>query len=206
MSVRTNGKVDGSVRINGGTPLTDEITMTFAGALPLVLRREARRVANIGFGTGMTTHVLLASPTIERVDTIEIEPAMVKAGELLRRVNARAGRSAQPLPLRGRQDLFRRPAAALRRDHLRAVQPLGERRREPVLGGVLPRRAQVPRARGLFVQWVQLYETTPKLLATIVAALEENFSDYEFWLANDHDLLIIASHRGMVPSPGPARL
>ena len=90
MSVRTNGKVDGSVRINGGTPLTDEITMTFAGALPLVLAPQARRVANIGFGTGMTTHVLLASPTIERVDTIEIEPAMVKAGELLRRVNWRA--------------------------------------------------------------------------------------------------------------------
>ena len=53
------------------------------------------------------------------------------------------------------------------------------------------------------MQWVQLYETTPKLLATVVAALEENFSDYEFWLANDHDLLIIASHRGMVPSPDP---
>jgi hypothetical protein len=57
---------------------------------------------------------------------------------------------------------------------------------------------------GLFVQWVQLYETTPKLLATVVAALEENFSDYEFWLANDHDLLIIASHRVNGASPDRA--
>jgi spermidine synthase len=204
MSVRTNGKVDGSVRINGGTPLTDEITMTFAGALPLVLAPQARRVANIGFGTGMTTHVLLASPTIERVDTIEIEPAMVKAGELLRRVNWRA--LDDPRSRFHYEDAKTYFAAQQQRYDVIISEPSN-----PWVSGVASlfsaefyrdvRRYLEP--GGLFVQWVQLYETTPKLLATVVAALEENFSDYEFWLANDHDLLIIASHRGMVPSPDP---
>ncbi|HVJ13710.1 MAG TPA: hypothetical protein VNC62_19220, partial [Burkholderiales bacterium] len=90
ISVRTNGKIDGSVRINAGPPLTDEVMMTMLGAVPLILAPHARRFANIGFGTGMTTHVLLASPTLERVDTIEIEPVMVQAGRLLRRANSRA--------------------------------------------------------------------------------------------------------------------
>ena len=33
----------------------------------------------IGIGTGLTTHTLLQSLDIERVDTVEIEPAMAEA-------------------------------------------------------------------------------------------------------------------------------
>ena len=202
ISVRTNGKVDGSVRIDGGAPLSDEITMTFAGALPLVLAPQARRVANIGFGTGMTTHVLLASPGIERVDTIEIEPAMVKAGELLRRVNWRA--LDDPRSRFFYEDAKTYFAAQQQRYDVIISEPSN-----PWVSGVASlfsvefyrdvRSYLVP--GGLFVQWVQLYETTPKLLATVVAALEENFSDYEFWLANNNDLLIVAAHGGAVPAP-----
>src|SRR6185503_4984135 len=57
---------------------------------------------------------------------------------------------------------------------------------------------------GLFVQWVQLYEMTPALLATVVAALEPHFTDYEIWQANDGDLVIVAAHGGMVPRPDAA--
>ena len=57
---------------------------------------------------------------------------------------------------------------------------------------------------GLFVQWLQIYEMTPALLATVVAALELHFSDYELWQANDGDLLIVASHNGRVPRPDAA--
>jgi spermidine synthase len=202
MSVRTNGKVDGSVRIDGGAPLTDEITMTFAGALPLVLAPQARRVANIGFGTGMTTHVLLASPTLERVDTIEIEPAMVRAGELLRRVNWRA--LDDPRSRFHYEDAKTYFAAQRQRYDVIISEPSN-----PWVSGVASlfsvefyhdvRRYLEP--GGLFVQWVQLYETTPKLLATIVAALEANFQDYEFWLANNNDLLIVAANGGAVPAP-----
>jgi spermidine synthase len=54
---------------------------------------------------------------------------------------------------------------------------------------------------GLLVQWVQLYEITPALLATIVAALHANFTDYEFWLPGSADLVIVAAHNGAVPAP-----
>ncbi len=64
--------------------------MVLAGALPLLLKPEAREIANIGFGSGLTTHVLLASPNVERVDTVEIEPAMVRGAALFRPLNERA--------------------------------------------------------------------------------------------------------------------
>ena len=202
ISMRTNGKVDGSIRIDGGLPVTDEVTMTLAGALPLVLVPQARRVANIGFGTGMTTHVLLASSTLERVDTVEIEPAMVRAGELLRRYNSRA--LDDPRSRIHYEDAKTYFAAHPQRYDVIVSEPSN-----PWVSGVASlfsrefygdvRRYLAP--HGLFVQWMQLYETTPKLLATVVAALEENFSDYEFWLSNNNDLLIVAVQQGHVPAP-----
>ena len=56
------------------------------------------------------------------------------------------------------------------------------------------------------MQWVNLYEMAPLLLATIVVALDANFDDYEFWLANDSDLLIVAAHKGKVPLPSAPAL
>ena len=47
--------------------------------LPAEHQAGSRSVANIGFGSGLTTHTLLASPAIQRLDSIEIEPLMVEA-------------------------------------------------------------------------------------------------------------------------------
>jgi spermidine synthase len=47
-------------------------------------------VANIGLGSGITTHTLLASPRLTRVDTIEIEPAMREGAKIFSTRNRRA--------------------------------------------------------------------------------------------------------------------
>jgi spermidine synthase len=201
-SIRTNGKVDGSVRLDGGAPAEDEITMTFTGALPLFLAPDARRIANIGFGTGMTTHVLLASPRVERVDTIEIEPAMVQAAAGFRRVNWRAYEDARShIHYEDAKTYF---SAQRQRYDVIVSEPSN-----PWVSGVASlfsaefyrdvRRYLAD--GGLLVQWVQLYEITPALVATVIAALEANFTDYEFWLANNADLIIVAAHDGLVPRP-----
>jgi spermidine synthase len=201
-SLRTNGKVDGSVRMDGGAPAEDEITMTFTGALPLILAPQARRVANIGFGTGMTTHVLLASPRIERVDTIEIEPAIVQAASRFRRVNWRA--LDDPRSRIHYEDAKTYFSAQQQRYDVIVSEPSN-----PWVSGVASLfSAEFYRDvrryledGGLFLQWVQLYEMTPLLLGTIVAALDGNFSDYEFWLSNSGDMVIVAAHNGKVPAP-----
>jgi spermidine synthase len=80
VSLRTNGKSDGSVNMDaGGVRGSDEITMVLTGALPLALKPQAKTAAVIGLGTGLTMHTLLQSLDIERVETVEIEAAMAEA-------------------------------------------------------------------------------------------------------------------------------
>ena len=80
ISLRTNGKSDGSINLNAeGERGTDEITMVLTAALPLALKPETRSAAVIGIGTGLTTHTLLQSLDLERVETVEIESAMAEA-------------------------------------------------------------------------------------------------------------------------------
>jgi predicted membrane-bound spermidine synthase len=80
VSLRTNGKSDGSINMDlEGQRGTDEVTMVLTAAIPLALKPDARSAAVIGIGTGLTSHTLLQSLTLERVDTIEIEPAMAEA-------------------------------------------------------------------------------------------------------------------------------
>jgi hypothetical protein len=48
---------------------------------------------------------------------------------------------------------------------------------------------------GLLVQWMQLYEIDPALVATILRALGEEFAHYAIYAASDNDLLIVAGER-----------
>ena len=64
--------------------------MTLLGSLPFVHVPRAKTVAVIGFGTGMSTATILGAPGVERVDTIEIEPAMVEGARNFSFRNQRA--------------------------------------------------------------------------------------------------------------------
>ena len=82
MAIATNGKPDAHIQIRPGAASLDEITMTVAAGLPLAMHPSPRRIANIGIGSGLTTHVLLTDPAVQSVDTIEIEPLMARAARL----------------------------------------------------------------------------------------------------------------------------
>ena len=62
-----------------GERISDEITMTLTGVIPLAYRPDAKTAAVIGIGTGLTTHTLLGSSALRTVETVEIEPAMAEA-------------------------------------------------------------------------------------------------------------------------------
>src|SRR3984957_9562340 len=79
VTIATNGKPDAAVQMGPGEASVDESTMVLAAAIPLSMQPHPRRVANIGFGSGLTAHTLLASGLIDRLDSIEIEPFMVEA-------------------------------------------------------------------------------------------------------------------------------
>ena len=204
-SLRTNGKSDGSINLDrDGTRGSDEITMVLTAALPLALRPDARSAAVIGIGTGLTTHTLLQSLSIERVETIEIESAMAEAARGFMPRNSGA---------------FADPRGAILIDDAKSFFSTQRRRYDliisepsnPWVSGVSSlftaqfyRRVRGHLAPGgMLVQWFQLYEIDPSLVATVIGALGEVFPHYSIYAPSDHDLLVIAAEQPVPAAPQP---
>jgi spermidine synthase len=193
-SLRTNGKSDGSINMDAaGQRGTDEITMVLTAALPLALKPEVRSAAVIGLGTGLTTHTLLQSLDIERVETVEIEPAMAEAARGFMPRNS--GAFADPRGTILIDDAKSFFSAGRRSYDLIVSEPSN-----PWVSGVssLFTREFYRRIRkhlnrgGLLVQWIQLYEIDASLVATVLGALGAEFPHYAVYAASDYDLLIVA--------------
>jgi spermidine synthase len=205
LAILTNGKSDASVSMGTGETFSiDEPTMRLAGALPMSLHPQARTAAVIGFGSGLTTDTLLANPRLTRVDTVEIEPEMVRGARHFRPRNERA---------------YTDPRSRVVIDDAKtffATQPdkydlVISEPSNPWVSGVaglfsdefyrLVRRHLAQ--EGLLVQWIQLYEITPDLVVSVLKAIENNFSDYVVYAANDGDAIVVARN-GKVPAlPDP---
>ncbi|MGQ0509053.1 MAG: spermidine synthase, partial [Betaproteobacteria bacterium] len=160
-------------------------------------------VAVIGIGTGLTTHTMLANTELERVDTIEIEPAMAEAARGFVPRNSAA---------------FADPRGAILIDDAKTFFSTRNRRYDiivsepsnPWVSGVssLFTREFYRRIRGhlnpggMLAQWFQLYEIDASLLASVMNALGSVFPHYAVFAPSDHDLLIVASATAL---PLPAK-
>jgi spermidine synthase len=200
--ISTNGKPDAAIQMRDGLPPTDdEPTMVLAATLPLAMLDAPRQVGVIGFGSGLTTHTLLGDPRLERVDTIEIEPAMVEGARVFGpRVERAYTDPRSRIVIDDAKSYF---SGQKNRYDIIVSEPSN-----PWISGVGALFSKefyqfIPRHltdNGLFVQWVQLYEIDDRLVASILAGLTSStFSDYGAWLANSTDLLIIASKNGPLP-------
>ena len=196
VSLRTNGKSDGSINLDrDGVRGTDEITMVLTGALPLALRPDAKTAAVIGIGTGLTTHTLLQSLEIERVDTIEIEAAMAEAarGFMPRNVGA----FADP-----RGAILIDDAKTFFSAHGRRYDVIVSEPSNPWVAGVgdlftsefYDAAARRLRPGGVFTQWVQCYEISSATQATILRTLARRFPHGQvFFFREASDMVIVAS-------------
>lgn len=208
LSLLTNGKSDGAMAASlDRPPGGDELTMVTLGALPLALHAQPRQVGVIGWGLGLSTHTLLGSDRVQRVETVEIEPLVHRAGAQLfaRRID------------RALND----PRSQLHFDDARRFYASGRRSYDVIVSE--PSNPWVSGVAGLFttefyrflhghlaqdgllVQWLQTYEIDDALLASILAALLENFPDAQVYLAQDNDLVVVAC-RSRCPDPVAARL
>jgi hypothetical protein len=206
--IRTNGKTDAEMTIDPREPPTaDEPTMALLAALPMALHPQARKAACIGLGSGITTHVLLGNPRLTQVDTIEIEREMVRGAELFRPWNELA---------------YTDPRSRIVVDDAKtffAAQPVKydlivSEPSNPWVSGVanlfsdefykLVRRHLD--GNGVFVQWIQLYETDVSLVVSVLKALEANFDDYVVYASSDLDLLVAASNGRSLGPPDPGVL
>jgi spermidine synthase len=202
ISIRTNGKSDGAMTTRpedeGAGP--DEYTMIMAGLFPLAHVPGAKTVAVIGYGTGMSTAALLAAPGIERVDTIEIEPAMMEGARHFRPFTD--ANYEDPRSFVIFDDAKSYFARSNRKYDIIMSEPSN-----PWVSGVssLFTREFYARVKGqinpggVMVQWIHTYSFNEALLASIVRAMRESFPEFVVYAPNNGDLIFVASPSGPVP-------
>lgn len=191
----TNGKPDASMR-PAPDKSGDESTQTLLGTIPLLLAPHKEKIAIIGFGSGMTTHATLAFNEVKHVDTIEIEPEMIKAARLFHEKTYRAFEDPRSTIIH--EDAKTYFAANKSNYDIIIAEPSN-----PWVSGVsslfttefYDETKKHLTEEGVFAQWVQTYELAPHLLASIANALDENFEYYDLYAIDDSDLLFIASDK-----------
>jgi spermidine synthase len=195
VTIATNGKPDASLQMGEGEASVDETTMVLAAAIPLSMQPHPARVANIGFGSGLTTHTLLASELIGHLDSIEIEPVMVEA--------ARKGFGPRI------DDVFTDPRSHVVYEDAKTFfassrEPydlIVSEPSNPWVSGVATlfsdefygRITHYLTPDGYFVQWMQVYETNADILASVIKALAPHFGAYALYNVDDLDVLIVAT-------------
>lgn len=186
-----NGKSDGNTR-------KDAATTVMGGLLGALTHPRPTSAMVIGLGTGSTAGWLGAVPSIERVDAVELEPAMLEVARRCSPVNAQALENPKVhvtlgdarevlLTTRQRYDLiFSEPSNPYRA----GVASLFTRE---FYQGAAARLNE----GGIFMQWVQGYEVDGRTLRSVYATLGSVFPEVETWQLASGDLLLMASQKAV---------
>lgn len=199
-----NGKPDAGLyptyedgKISGDTP-----TMILLGALPFVYNSDASLIANIGLGSGLTAHTILHSPTLERLDSIEIEQEVVNAAQLFRpRVDKLFTDKRSNIVIDDAKTYF--STHSLKYDVIVSEPP------NPWVSGVsslfseefYQQITRYLKGDGQLVQWLHLYEISPELIATVYNALRTEFDYVHMYQVGNLDIAIVASKRPLQANP-----
>jgi spermidine synthase len=205
LTLGTNGKPDASLgpewldqrqTAKPGPFTHDAPTQMFVPLVALAHAPRAQEAAVIGFGSGMTTHALLASTTLKHVVTIEIEPEMIHASRVFYPANARA--YDDPRSSFAIDDARAYFAARAQKFDLIVSEPSN-----PWVSGVsglfttefYARIKSYLTPTGVFAQWLHLYEIDDGLVLGVIAALSQHFPAYSIFQVSARDILIVASPR-----------
>lgn len=189
----TNGKPDGRIDPSTKPPSSDDVTTTLLAALGMAYHPEARSAANIGLGTGVTTRTLLRSPRLQRVDTLEIEPKVVEAVQLLRD-------EVETVFTDPRGRIIVDDAKSYFSTHRAKYDLIVAEPSNPWVSGVASlftaefyrRMTDHLSDRGVLVQWLQAYEIDLECIASVMLALGQAFANYTLYTTNGNDILVVA--------------
>ncbi len=191
LGLRTNGKVDASTR--------DVVTQRMVGHLGALDHPAPRRVLVIGFGSGMSVATVALYPEVERIDCVEIEPAVIRAAPYLERLNRGVLRDPR---LHVILDDARNYLLTTRATYDLIISEPSN----PWIAGVATLFTEeyyrAARARlapgGIFVQWVQAYSLYPEDLRMVLSTFVPQFPQVTLWRGDAPDLILVA-HTEPVP-------
>ncbi|NIN72165.1 MAG: spermidine synthase [Gemmatimonadetes bacterium] len=212
LTLRTNGKPDASLAASWLEPcndsvlrvplMTDAATQSLAPLFTLAHNPDARVAAVIGQGSGMSSHFLLGAPGLEKVITVEIEPQMINASRVLYPANRRVFDDPRSrIVIEDAKTYF---ASTPRRYDVIFSEPSN-----PWVSGIASLFAAEFYAHitgylsegGVFGQWLHLYEIDDGLVLSVLAAIHHSFGDYEIFLTQAADMLVVATVADQLPAP-----
>jgi spermidine synthase len=186
-----NGKSDGSALFDTGTQV-------MSGLIGAALRPEVQRGLVVGLGTGSTAGWLGAVRGMS-VDVIELEPAVRHVAELCAPVN---------------RDVLSNPAVHVQIGDAREYLVTTKKAYDLVFSEPSnPYRAGVSSfftadfygsvferlsARGIFLQWLQLYEVDGEVIRTTISTLRSVFPHVSIWETQADDALLVATKDPLV--------
>ena len=209
--IATNGKPDASVdhawfsardtsklRVLNG----DISTQVLIPVITLAHMPQAKLAAIIGEGSGMTSHFLLGSPTLQEAVTIEIEPQMIAGSRMFYPANRRVFDDR-------RSRFVVDDAKSFFATDARKYDVIISEPSNPWVSGVAGlftdefyhRVRGYLTPRGVFGQWLHLYEINDGLVLSVLAAIHRNFTSYSVFLTSNDDMLIVASNLPELPAP-----
>ena len=157
---------------------------------------HAKTAAVIGQGSGMTSHLILGSPELQSLTTIEIEPAMIEGSKQFRAANWRVFDDP-------RSHFALDDAKSFFAQHKGTFDIIVSEPSNPWVSGVsglfttefYSRVRRYLSPNGVFGQWLHLYEIDDGLVLSVLAAIHKNFASYEIFMTSNADILIVASNR-----------
>jgi spermidine synthase len=187
-----------TLRVNGKTDASDGIdmqTQILLAHLPMLVHPDPRRVMVLGLGAGVTAGSA-ATHAIERLDVVELEPAVVEASRFFTAVS---------------HDPLANPRVHLTvADGRNFLLTTGERYdvivsepSNPWIAGVAAlfsveffetARSRL-RAGGIMAQWVPGYGLAPDDFAMIVRTFSAVFPSTSVWYLGRHDFLLLGAAR-----------
>lgn len=182
-----NGKSDGNARKDAGTQI-------MSGLIGVALHPNPEKAMVVGLGTGSTAGWLAAVPSMQRVDVVELEPAVLKVAELCAPVNrnALANPKLHVVIGDGRELLL-----TMREKYDIIVSEPSNPYRAGVAGLFTREFYQSVESRlnpgGIFLQWVQTYDVDDRTIEIFYRTLGSVFANIESWQTQEGDLLLVAS-------------
>jgi spermidine synthase len=184
VALRVNGKTDASTG--------DARTQLLLAHLGAAFHPAPRRALIIGFGSGMTASALARYPSLERIDCVEIEPAVLRAAPYLQSLNR--GVLSDP-----RLHLIFDDARNFLLTSRQKYDLIISEPSNPWIAGVATlftveyyhavRQRLAP--GGIFVQWLQAYSLSPADLRMVAASLAPHFPEVTLWRGDEADLLFL---------------
>ncbi len=192
LALTINGKSDGAA-------VADAPTMVMFGLLGGLLHPAPREVFVVGLGSGTSAGWAASIGGVERVEVIELEPAIGELAEAFSAVNR--GMSENPKVRLRYGDGRERLRTSRRSWDLILSQPSN-----PYRAGVADLFSRdfyrSVRERlgpgGIFVQWLQGYDVDADRLRLVYATLGSVFDHVETWQVHRADLLLVASTAPLV--------